>query len=162
MRRATLHIIGADSRSRAEEARTDFVPGPQHEGIVVAAADGEPGATRELIQLLGASGLWLPVVMSAPKRALKQVVAAFKAGALDYLCVLLEMAASPGASPSFSPKRTSMRRDAAARSKPSKRISLLSRREPEVLELLDAGYSNKEIGRYLQISPRRVKSTAAT
>ena len=45
------------------------------------------------------------------------------------------------------------RREVAAR----QAIALLSKRESEVLELLSAGCSNKEIARRLEISPRTVE-----
>ena len=45
------------------------------------------------------------------------------------------------------------RREVAARQS----IALLSKRESEVLELLSAGCSNKEIARRLEISPRTVE-----
>jgi two-component system response regulator FixJ len=172
MERTTLHIIGGDSRSRAEQARIAFALGhhaevyadldellerPPFEGIVFAADEGEPGGTRELIRRLGASGLWLPVVMASSEPALERVVAAIKAGALDFLRLPLEMG-------SFARRLAGILAEADQHAERRRReveaqraISLLSRREREVLELLSAGCSNKEIARWLEISPRTVE-----
>src|SRR5688572_9890789 len=106
MERTVLHIIGGESRARAEQARLAFALGhhaevytdlaellerPPHEGIIVAADDGEPDAARGIIDRLGARGIWLPVVMVAQDPDIDRVVSAIKAGALDYLKLPLEM-----------------------------------------------------------------------
>ena len=100
MDRTILHIVCGDSRSRAEQARIVFALGhhaevygelrelldrPPSEGIVMAADDGTPDMARDLIRQLGEAGMWLPVVMVSPQPETEQVVAAIKAGALDYL-----------------------------------------------------------------------------
>ena len=172
MERTTLHIIGGDSRSRAEQARIAFALGhhaevyaeleelldrPSLEGIVIAADDGEPGMARDLIQRLGEHGLWLPVVIAAADPGLGQVVAAIKAGALDYLRLPLEMS-------DFARRLAGILAEADQHAERRRReveaqraIAMLSRREREVLELLSAGCSNKEIARWLNISPRTVE-----
>ena len=172
MERTTLHIIGGDSRSRAEQARIAFALGhhaevyadldellerPPYEGIVVAADEGEPGGTGELIRRLGASGLWLPVVMAAAEPELERVVAAIKAGALDFLRLPLEMS-------SFARRLARILAEAGQHAERRRReveaqqtLSILSPREREVLELLSAGCSNKEIAHHLAISPRTVE-----
>ena len=172
MQRTTLHIIGGDSRSRAEQARIAFALGHHAEvyadldelldrapgaGIVIAASGGEVGETSELIRRLGESGVWLPIVMASSHPALEQVVAAVKAGALDFLRLPLDMcsfarrlAVILSASDQHTERR---RREVEAQHA----ISLLSRREREVLELLSAGCSNKEIANSLAISPRTVE-----
>ena len=172
MDRTTLHIIGGESRSRAEQARIAFALGhhaevyaelgellerPPHEGIVIAADDGRPAMARELIRLLGEKGLWLPVVLASPEPEFERAVAAIKAGALDYLKLPFEMG-------SFARRLASILDEAVQHAGRRRReveaqraISLLSRREREVLELLSAGCSNKEIARCLEISPRTVE-----
>jgi two-component system response regulator FixJ len=172
MERTTLHIIGGDSRSRAEQARIAFALGhhaevyadleellerPPNEGLVIAAHDGEPGVARELVLRLGARGLWLPVVMASSEPGLEQVVAAIKAGALDFLRLPLEMG-------SFARRLARILAEAGQHAERRRReveaqraIAMLSRREREVLELLSAGCSNKEIARWLEISPRTVE-----
>ena len=172
MDRTTLHIVCGDSRSRAEQARIAFALGhhaevyaeleelldrPPHEGIVIATDSGEPDMTRELIGQLGERGMWLPVVIAAPDPATERVVEAIKAGALDYLCLPLEMG-------HFARRLHMVLAEAGQQAERRRReveaqgaIALLSRRESEVLELLSAGCSNKEIARRLGISPRTVE-----
>ena len=172
MERTTLHIVGGESRARAEQARIAFALGhhaevyadldelfdrPPHEGILIAGDEGGQGATKTLLRRLGDRGLWLPVVMASPNPVLEQVVAAIKAGALDYLRLPLEMG-------TFARRLAGILAEAGRHAERRRReveaqhaISLLSRREREVLELLSAGCSNKEIARWLEISPRTVE-----
>lgn len=170
--RVTFHIIGGPSRSRAEQARIVFALGhhaevyadleellerPRCDGIVMVADDGNPGTASETITQLGANGLWLPVVMTSPEPALDQVVVAIKAGALDFLGLPLEIA-------SFARRLVGIIAEAGRHAERRRRevearraISLLSCREREVLALLSAGCSNKQIGQHLAISPRTVE-----
>jgi len=172
MERTILHIVGGESRSRAEQARVAFALGhhaevygeleelldrPAHEGIVIAADNGEAGMVRKLIGRLGESGMWLPVVVASTAPRTEQVVAGIKAGALDYLELPFEMGtfarrlhAILAEAGQHAEKR---RREVEAR----RAVAMLSRREGEVLELLSAGCSNKEIARRLAISPRTVE-----
>jgi FixJ family two-component response regulator len=172
MARVTLHIVCGDSRSRAEQARIAFALGhhaevygeleellerPPHEGIMLATDTGQPTMARELIGRLGNHGIWLPIVLAAPAPRTEQVVAAIKAGVLDYLTLPLEMG-------SFARRLHTILSEAGHHAERRRRevearraIALLSRRERQVLELLSAGCSNKEIARWLEISPRTVE-----
>ena len=172
MERTTLHIISGDSRSRAEQARVAFASGhhaevygdvdelldrPAYEGIILAADGGDPAMARELIARLGDRGIWLPVVLTSPEPEIEKVVAGIKAGALDYLQLPLDMG-------NFVRRLRSILAEAGEHAERRRRevsarqaISTLSKRESEVLELLSAGCSNKEIARQLEISPRTVE-----
>jgi FixJ family two-component response regulator len=172
MERTILHIVGGESRSRAEQARIAFALGhhaevyadvaelldrPPREGIVLAAETGEPGATRRLIEALGEAGIWSPVVVTARNIELERVVAGVRAGALDYLGLPLEMGSFARRLHSIvaeaGPYEERRRREVQA----LRRIGLLSRRERQVLALLSAGLANKEIAQQLEISPRTVE-----
>lgn len=172
MERTVLHIIGGESRSRAEQARLAFALGhhaevyadlaellarPPQDGIILAADEGQEDGARGLIDRLGEAGIWLPLVMIAQDPDIDRVVAAIKAGALDYLKLPLEMGALArrlnalvGEAGQHAARR---RREVEAQH----RLATLSRRERQVLELLSAGCANKEIGRRLDISPRTVE-----
>jgi two-component system response regulator FixJ len=172
MERTVLHIVCGDSRSRAEQARIVFALGHHaevygeldellarapHDGIVIAADTGEPGMAAELVHRLGERGVWLPVVLTAHEPKTEQVVAGIRAGAIDYLLLPFEMG-------TFARRLHSILAEAGQHAERRRReveaqlaISLLSRREHEVLELLSAGCSNKEIARRLEISPRTVE-----
>lgn len=172
MKRTVLHILGGESRSRAEQARLAFALGhhaevyadlgellerPPQDGVIVAADDGQADMAREFIDRLGQHGISLPVVIVARDPDIDRVVAAIKAGALDYLRLPLEMGM-------LARRLDTLLREAGRHSErrrreieARRRIALLSRRERQVLELLSAGCPNKEIGRRLEISPRTVE-----
>jgi len=172
MIRTTLHIICGDSRSRAEQARIAFALGQHAEvygeldelierlpsdGLILAADDGSDEAAERVIGSLADAGIWLPVVFTASEPEIERVVAAIKAGALDYLALPLEMgglARRLDAILAEAGQHADRRRQEV---EAQQAIALLSRREREVLELLSAGCSNKEIARTLEISPRTVE-----
>ena len=172
MERTTLHIVCGNSRSRAEQARIAFALGhhaevyssleellarPLFEGIVIACSHDERLTARELIARLAEHGIWLPVVIASDDPTAEQAVAAIKAGALDYLRLPLEMG-------SFARSLVGLLAEARQYAERRRReveaqnsIAMLSGRERQVLELLSAGCSNKEIARHLEISPRTVE-----
>ena len=171
-KRPTLHIVDSSSRSRAEQARFGFEMGyhceiyadvgeltacPPTSGIVFARDDEGGGKVDEVLSHLARIGVWVPVVATSDNPRPNHVVAAIRAGALDYLRLPLrpdrleetvqrieEEAAAYG---------EARRKMVEARS----RIASLSPREREVLDWLAEGRSNKMIARELDISPRTVE-----
>jgi len=110
-----------------------------------------------MIADLTASNIWLPVIAIAEAPDIERVVVAIRAGALNYLAMPLEIRAFGSMLSAIEREATEYgmvrQRMLAARN----RISQLSRREAEVLELLTRAYSNKAIARELNISPRTVE-----
>lgn len=170
--RHLLHIVDTSSRTRAELASLAFSIGHHAEvyadfdelserrldrGIILVRDDRSKGGVPLFMKNLGQSGIWLPVVALADSIDPDAIVAAMKAGALDYLALPL---CSTQLSRSLIKIGDEAMRFADAHEKildAQGRIAALSKREREVLEWLSQGLSNKAIARELEISPRTVE-----
>ena len=169
--RPTLHIVDPSPRSRAEQSRLGFDLGfhceiyadacelmrhPPETGVVLVREDDGIGA-EEVLTLLADAGIWIPVVATSCDPRPSHVVAAIKAGALDYLRLPLD---PDRLSQTVERIETEAAAYGIARRKimqARNRIANLSPREREVLDWLAEGRSNKMIARELEISPRTVE-----
>lgn len=167
-----VHIVSITSAGRAEQARMCYALGYHAEiysntdeflaaapigGIAVVEDIAERGGVGEMMERMGSRGFWLPVIATAPAPDPRRVVEAVKMGVLDYVPLPLD-------SDRFAASLRRIGEEAAALGAQQRRavdargrLSRLTAREREVLDLLAAGASNKMIGRELEISPRTVE-----
>jgi two-component system, LuxR family, response regulator FixJ len=167
-----VHIVALASLERAEQARACYAIGVHAEiysnyeelvaarprrGLVLAEDIAERGGIAQLLADIAARGFWLPVVATARAVAPHRVVAAVKAGALDYLALPLDPAALAATLRRAEEEALVLGEAQQKAVAAQARLELLTPREAEVLDLLVAGASNKSIARELQISPRTVE-----
>ncbi len=167
-----VHIVDFDAKSRAEQARMFFTIGWHAEvygdldelfsyvperGIILLREGVDDLPPGKAVEVLTQRGVWLPVVMAAPEPRVRDIVAAIKAGALDYLALPLE-------GERLRDRLTDVAVEAAEQANARRRlieararIETLSARERQVLDWLAEGNSNKTIARELRISPRTVE-----
>jgi len=140
-----------------------FLDGFDRQAIGVIVLDVRmPGMSGlALLEALVAQGVDQPVVMLTGHGTVEMCRRAFKAGAAEFLEkpvddeALLE--ALQGGVRRHVRSRERNQADRLAR----ERYAQLSEREREVLGLIVAGLTNKEIGRSLQLSPRTVETHRA-
>ncbi len=167
-----IRFVEPSSRIRAELARGAFALGHHAEvyadldeladhlpetGVLVVRDDPARGGVSAVIDRLADHGHWLPLIATGENPSAQQIVAAMKAGALDYLPLPFEARRFAHSLAQIADEITHLgdarRRMIEARG----RIASLSAREREVLHWLAEGSSNKNIARQLAISPRTVE-----
>ena len=167
-----IHFIDPSSRNRAALANVAFAIGHHAEvysdwselcdrpipfGIIVARDDCDTGGIASLMAALTQRNVWLPVIATAKVIDSERIVAAMKAGALDYLPLPLDQTRLSRVLDAIGPEAEEFAKARQTMFEARGRIGSLSAREREVLDRLSHGNSNKEIARDLDISPRTVE-----
>lgn len=140
-----------------------FLDGFDRESVGAVVLDvrmpGLSGLT--VLDLLRAQGVDLPVIMLTGHGTVEMCRRAFKAGAVEFLEKPVDDEPLLEAVHDAVRRHVRSRERLAADRGARERYARLSAREREVLSLVVAGLTNKEIGRALDLSPRTVETHRA-
>lgn len=170
-----VHLVEDDPVLRAafrlllEDAHLSVIDHADAESLLDSLSDGEPAGCVLLdLRLPGMDGQEalislrqrrsdVPVIMLTGSGDVAAAVAAIKAGATDFLVkpVMPDKLLATVAEVLHGSLANQL--DRAQEEQQRQRLASLTPREREVADLVVAGYTSKEIGRILQISPRTVE-----
>ena len=157
-------LVAAGRPVEVYESGEEFLDAyrPDRRGCLILDA-GLPGLSGlQVLERLKAAGHGLPVVMITGKADVSMATAAMKAGAIDFIEKPIRYddllsAIDRAQKVAYDSTERSARRQAAVT-----RISGLTEREHEVMDLVIAGHANKEIAARLAISQRTVENHRAS
>lgn len=147
--------ISVESYASADEFLRSYSPTNPGCILIDMVMPGMSGL--ELQQALVAAGNYTPIIFLTGAAEVHFAVEALKAGATDYLEKPIESVALLGAVGKAMEMDLSNRYEKLHRAHVELKLSLLTARESEVMQLLIKGNANKVIARILDISSRTVE-----
>jgi RNA polymerase sigma factor (sigma-70 family) len=170
--RIAVHVLDDDHTRRAQIARCALGLGHHAEvyadaqelaahaprdGVIVALEDAIEDGVSGLIRLFNREGRWLAVIATSPDPTIDKAVSAIRDGAVDYLPLPLDLNRLRRALDAAQNQGERVRETLTRKAESRALVERLTPREREVIALMAEGWTNKEIGRALGISPRTVE-----
>jgi len=168
-----IYLIEMHSGLRARIARTIFANGFHAEifgsigeflnfngreaGVLVVNQNLDEADGVSTIARLSEAQIGLPIIIYAEHPTIEQAIAVIRAGANNYLSLARLATELRGAIEAASPSLIATHNQQNRVNELKRRMQGLSRRESQVLGYLASGYANKEIAKFLNISPRTVE-----
>jgi FixJ family two-component response regulator len=167
-----INVIDPDVRRRARiahaltareahveiyESLAEFLQGGQASGLLFIGDEPPGGLAAKLAEVRSTVPTILPIVGYAEDPEAEHIVAAMRAGAVDYLRWPFADRVLDRVFQRLTDGDDRLLREEIVRSQARAKVHELSGRESDVLTQLVKGLSNKEIGRALSISHRTVE-----